>query len=183
MTHTTVITKRSVVPLLVPLGVGALVAVALGVYGRAHTPTGFAVGVAGFSGPLAMKAWLTTGAALLAIVQVLSAIAMWGRAGARSAWLAPLHRWSGRIAFLLTIPVAFHCLYALGAQYDSPRVLIHSLLGSFFYGVFTAKMLSLPRRGLPGWTLPVLGGLVFTALIGLWLTSSFWFFTTLGVRL
>ncbi|GAA1289040.1 hypothetical protein Psi02_18030 [Planotetraspora silvatica] len=183
MTHTTVITKRSLAPLLVPLGAGALVAVALGVYGKAHAPTGFAVGVAGFSGPLAMKAWLTTGAALLAIVQVLSARAMWRRTGTRSAWVAPLHRWSGRIAFLLTIPVAFHCLYALGAQYDSPRVLIHSLLGSFFYGVFTAKMLALPRRGLPGWSLPVLGGLVFTALIGLWLTSSFWFFTTLGIRL
>jgi hypothetical protein len=183
VTPITVITKRSVVPLLVPLGAGALVAVALGVYGRAHAPTGFAVGVAGFSGPLAMKAWLTTGAALLAIVQVLSAMAMYGKIRTRSAWVAPLHRWSGRIAFLLTIPVAFHCLYALGAQYDSPRVLIHSLLGCFFYGVFTAKMLALPRRGLPGWSLPVLGGLVFTALIGLWLTSSFWFFTTLGVRL
>jgi hypothetical protein len=44
-------------------------------------------------------------------------------------------------------------------------------------------MLSLPKRGLPGWTLPVLGGLTFTALTGLWLTSSFWFFTTIGITL
>ncbi|MCT9932592.1 DUF6529 family protein [Planotetraspora sp. A-T 1434] len=182
MNDTHVTPKQSVAPLLVPLVVGGLVAVALGVYGRAHAPTGFAVGVAGFSGPLAMKAWLTTGAALLAIVQVLSAMAMWGKIKVSAAWVALLHRWSGRIAFLLTIPVAFHCLYSLGAQYDVPRVMIHSLLGCFFYGVFTAKMLALPRRGLPGWTLPVLGGLAFTALIGLWLTSSFWFFTTIGVR-
>jgi hypothetical protein len=43
--------------------------------------------------------------------------------------------------------------------------------------------LALPRRGVPGWTLPVLGGLTFTALVGLWLTSSLWFFTVIGVSL
>ncbi|MEW9529239.1 DUF6529 family protein [Microbispora sp. NPDC049125] len=182
MTHTQAVPRQTVMPLLVPLVAGGLVAVALGVYGRTHAPTGFAVGVAGFSGPLAMKAWLTTGAALLAVVQVLSSLAMWGKIKVRGTWVAPLHRWSGRIAFLLTIPVALHCLYALGAQFDVPRVLAHSLLGCFFYGVFTAKMLALPKRGLPGWTLPVLGGLLFTALTGLWVTSSFWFFTTIGVR-
>ncbi|NUT11361.1 MAG: hypothetical protein HOQ38_12885 [Nonomuraea sp.] len=165
--------------LLVPLLVGGLVMVALGVYGRLHTPTGFAVGPAGFSGPLAMKSWLTTGAFVLAFVQVVSALSMWGKLGIRIP--AGVHRWSGRLAFVLTIPVAFHCLYALGFQYDVPRVLIHSLLGCFFYGVFTAKMLALPRKGLPGWSLPVLGSLAFTALVGLWLTSSFWFFTTIGV--
>ncbi|ETK31211.1 DUF6529 family protein [Microbispora sp. ATCC PTA-5024] len=182
MTHTQAAPARGAAPLLVPLLAGGLVAVALGVYGRAHAPTGFAVGLAGFSGPLAMKAWLTTGAALLAVVQVLSAMALWGRIPVTGSWVAPLHRWSGRLAFVLTVPVAFHCLYSLGAQYDAPRVLVHSVLGCFFYGVFTAKMLALPKRGLPGWTLPVLGGLAFTALAGLWLTSSFWFFTTLGVR-
>ncbi|NUW46429.1 DUF6529 family protein [Nonomuraea rhodomycinica] len=167
--------------LLTPLLAGALVALALGVYGRLHAPTGFAVGPAGFSGALPMKAWLTMGAFALAIVQVISALSMWGRLPIP---VSPLvHRWSGRIAFILTIPVAFHCLYALGLQYDVPRVLAHSLLGCFFYGVFTAKMLALPRRGTPGWTLPVLGGLAFTALVGLWLTSAFWFFTSVGVTL
>ncbi|MEU6999425.1 DUF6529 family protein [Nonomuraea sp. NPDC046570] len=166
--------------LVVPLLAGGLVMIALGVYGRAHTPTGFAIGIAGFSGALAMKAWLTTGAAVLAIVQVLSALSMWGRLGVT---IPPaVHRWSGRLAFLLTIPVAFHCLYALGLQYDVLRVMIHSLLGCFFYGVFTAKMLALPRKGLPGWTFPLLGGAVFVALVGLWLTSSLWFFTTFGVK-
>ncbi|RBQ18729.1 hypothetical protein DP939_18465 [Spongiactinospora rosea] len=170
---------------MVPLLAGGLVAVALGVYGRVHTPTGFAVGPAGFSGPLAMKAWLTTGAFLLAFVQVGSALVMYGRIPVPRppAWIGGLHRWSGRAAFLLTIPVAFHCLYALGLQYDVARVLVHSLLGCFFYGVFVAKMLALPRRGLPAWGLPVLGGLAFTALVGLWLTSSLWFFTAIGVRL
>ncbi|GGL10265.1 DUF6529 family protein [Planomonospora parontospora] len=175
--------RQNLAPLLVPLVVGGLVAVALGVYGRTHTPTGFAVGPAGFSGPLAMKSWLTTGAFLLAGVQVFSALVMWGRIRLDAPWIGALHRWSGRAAFLLTIPVAFHCLYALGAQFDVARVLVHSLLGCFFYGVFTAKMLALPKRGLPGWTLPLLGGLAFTALAGLWVTSSLWFFTTIGVKL
>jgi hypothetical protein len=172
--------SRGLTPLLVPLLAGGLAALALGVYGRVHTPTGFAVGVAGFSGALPMKAWLTTGAFVLAIVQVVSAMSMWGKLGVD---IPPaVHRWSGRVAFLLTIPVAFHCLYALGLQYDVPRVLAHSLLGCFFYGVFTAKMLALPKHDAPGWTLPVLGGLAFTALIGLWLTSSFWFFTAIGFK-
>ncbi|MDP4510441.1 DUF6529 family protein [Nonomuraea turcica] len=172
--------SRSLTPLLVPLLIGGLVVLALGVYGRVHTPTGFAVGVAGFSAALPMKVWLTTGAFLLAIVQVVSALSMWGKLGIT---IPPaVHRWSGRLAFLLTIPVAFHCLYALGLQYDVPRVLAHSLLGCFFYGVFTTKLLALPKRDTPGWTLPVLGGLAFTALVGLWLTSSFWFFTAIGIK-
>ncbi|GAA2369066.1 DUF6529 family protein [Nonomuraea africana] len=177
---TTVTDRPAPAGLLTPLLAGALVMVALGVYGRLHPPTGFAVGPAGFSQALPMKAWLTTGAFVLAFVQVVSALSMWGRLGVDiPAWV---HRWSGRVAFLLTIPVAFHCLYALGLQYDVPRVLVHSLLGCFFYGVFAAKMLALPRRGLPGWTLPLLGGGLFAALVGLWLTSSLWFFTTIGVK-
>ncbi|GAB4059201.1 DUF6529 family protein [Catellatospora paridis] len=176
-------TRVSAAGLYVPLLLGAVVTVTLGVYGSVHTPTGIAVNVAGFSGPQTVKVWLATGAALLALVQLVSAFAMWGKFGSRvPSWIGPLHRWSGRFAFLLTVPVAVHCLYALGfATYDT-RTLAHSLLGCFFFGAFTVKMLSLPKRGLPGWTLPLLGGAVFTALIGLWLTSSFWYFTTIGVR-
>ncbi|MFC7240967.1 DUF6529 family protein [Catellatospora aurea] len=175
--------RVSAAGLYVPLLLGAIVTVTLGVYGSVHTPTGISVNVAGFSGPQTVKVWLASGAALLALVQLVSALAMWGRFGANvPSWIGPLHRWSGRIAFLLTVPVAVHCLYALGfATYDT-RTLVHSLLGCFFFGAFTVKMLSLPKRGLPGWTLPLLGGAVFALLTGLWLTSSFWYFTTIGVR-
>jgi hypothetical protein len=93
-----------------------------------------------------------------------------------------VHRWSGRLAFLLAVPVAVHCLYAVGLQTGSLRVLVHSLLGCRFFGGFVVKMLGLRRPGLPGWALPVLGGLLFTVLVGLWWTSSWWFFTTFGVR-
>ncbi|MEH0934524.1 DUF6529 family protein [Micromonospora psammae] len=154
----------------------------MGVYGRLHTPTGIAVNLAGFSGPLAVKAWLGSGAAVLATVQLLSALAMWGRLGGFSpSWAGTVHRWSGRVAFLLTVPVAVHCLYALGFADHDPRTLAHSLLGCLFFGAFTTKMLALPRPGLAGWVLPVVGGLVFTTLTGIWLTSSLWYFTTFGV--
>ena len=170
--------------LLAPLLAGAAVAVSLGVYGSLHEPTGIAVNVAGFSGPQTVKVWLATGAALFGVVQLLSALAMYGRLGFDApSWTGPLHRWSGRIAFLLTVPVAVHCLYALGMQSGDTRVLVHSLLGCLFFGAFTTKMFVLPKRGLPGWVLPLAGGIVFAGLIGLWLTSSVWFFTTFGIKL
>jgi hypothetical protein len=176
-------TPRTGAALLVPLLAGGLVAVALGVYGSLHEPSGIAVNVSGFSSAQTVKVWLATGAALLALVQLVSALSMWGRLGGfKPAWASTVHRWSGRVAFLLTIPVAVHCLYALGFSTYDTRVVAHSLLGCFFYGAFTAKMLILPKKKLPWWVLPVVGGLVFTALIGLWLTSSVWFFTTVGVQ-
>lgn len=170
-----------VAKLLIPLTIGALVSVALGAYGRLHTPTGIAVSVAGFSSPLTVKVWLASGAAFFALVQLASALMMWGRLPGPT-WSGTLHRWSGRIAFLFTIPVAVHCLYALGFQAFDTRVLLHSILGCLFYGAFTAKMLLLTRRGLGGWVLPVIGGLVFAALMSIWASSSLWFFTTVGVQ-
>jgi len=166
-----------------PLAVGAAAAVALGVYGRVHEPTGVAINIAGFSSFQSVKAWLATLALLLGVVQVVSAMALFGhlKGLAGRAWVGPLHRWSGRVAVAVTLPVVAHCLYALGFQYGEPRVLIHSLLGCFFYGAFVAKMLTLSRRDTPSWLLPVAGGAVFTALVGLWLTSALWFFSTFGI--
>lgn len=173
---------RTAVTLLVPLGIGAVVAVVLGVYGSLHTPTGVAVNLAGFSSTQSVKAWLATVVVVLAIVQLLSALKMYGKlGGAAPAWVGPVHRWSGRLAFLVSIPVALHCLYALGFQSFDTRVLLHSLLGCFFYGVFVAKMLLLRKDGAPAWSLPVVGGLVFTGLVGLWLSASLWFFTQSGL--
>jgi hypothetical protein len=177
--------NRSAITLLVPFAIGAAVSVGLGVYGRVHKPTLIAMSLPGFSSALSTKVWLASAACLFALVQLASALAMYGKLPglARAPrWVSPLHRWSGRIAFLLVVPVAMMCLYALGFEHSSPRVLIHSLLGCFFFGAFVAKMLLLSRRSTPGWVLPVVGGLVFTALVGLWLSSSLWYFTTVGVR-
>jgi hypothetical protein len=175
--------RATALTLLVPLLVGSVVAVGLGVYGNLHDPSGKAVNLAGFTSPQAVKAWLGSVAFVLAVVQLVSAFAMYGKFGKAPAWMSPLHRWSGRLAFLVSVPVAVHCLYALGFQSFDIRVLLHSLLGCFFYGMFVCKMLLLRRDGAPGWVLPVAGGVLFTALVGLWLSSSLWFFTTFGVTL
>jgi hypothetical protein len=170
-------------PFIVALLGGCAVAAVLGVYAKLHHPTGFAFDVAGFSSPLYAKAWLTTGAVAFALVQFGTAYRM-GKPGA-APWLTTVHRWSGRIAILLTVPVIIHCIYALGFQTYSFRVIVHCVLGCVFYGAFVAKMLSLSlvrRDTMPRWLMPVLGGVVLLSLIGLWLTSSLWLFTTKGVH-
>lgn len=165
---------------------GATVAVVLGVYSGAHQPAGRPLFTLGFSGMLQMKAWLTTAAAVLLLVQLTTATWMWGRlpgAGRQRPWTAPLHRYSGSAAFVLTLPVAFHCIWSLGFATGSTRVLLHGIAGCVFYGAYAAKMLGLRVRGLPGWSLPVLGGTVLASLVLVWLTSALWFFTRSGIPL
>jgi hypothetical protein len=149
---------------------------------------GAALNIVGFSSGLAAKAWLATAAFALALVQLWSAAALYGRVGRRwratggaPEWVAGLHRWSGRAAVLLTVPVAVHCLYALGYQDSTPRVLVHSLAGCFLYGVFVTKMLVLQRPRSPRWSLPLLGGVLFTVLTAVWFSSAVWFFSTSGL--
>lgn len=165
---------------LVPALVAAAVAVGLGVYGKVHDPSGTAFNLAGFSSTGAVKSWLASTAFFFALVQLVSAFMVYGKLpGPR--WASALHRWSGRIAFLVAVPVAVHCLYALGYQTYETRVMWHSALGCFFFGAFSAKMLLLRSQRLPGWLLPLVGGLVFTVLTLIWLTSALWFFRTFGV--
>ncbi|MET7390576.1 DUF6529 family protein [Streptomyces sp. NPDC005529] len=172
--------RRGAARYLVPALVAAAVALGLGVYGRLHDPAGTAFNLAGFSSTGAVKSWLATAAFLFALVQFASALMMYGKLPGPG-WAATLHRWSGRIAFLVAVPVAVHCLYALGYQTYETRVLLHSLLGCFFFGAFSAKMLLLRWERLPGWLLPIVGGLVFAVLTAIWLTSALWFFRTFGV--
>ena len=58
----------------------------------------------------------------------------------KPAWINPAHRWSGRLAFLCTLPVAYHCIFKLGFQHPDNRVLAHSLLGCAIYGGYAAKV-------------------------------------------
>ena len=176
--------SSGVAKLVVPSLIGALVALTLGIYGRLHHPTGVVVNIAGFTSAGYVKSWLATVATFFAVVQVGSALVMYGKVPRVPApsWIGRLHQWSGRIAFLVAVPVAVNCLYGLGFQTYSTRVLIHSVLGCAFFGAFTVKMLILPKRGLPGWTLPLAGAAVFTVLVGLWFSSAFWFFSTFGIH-
>jgi hypothetical protein len=166
--------------------VGAGVAVGLGVYAKTHPPAGRPIFQLGFSGMLQMKTWLSTIAVALLLVQLVTALWMWGRlpgAGTAPGWVTPVHRWSGSVAFVVTLPVAFHCLWALGFGTTSARVIVHSVAGCAFYGGYAAKMLGLRLRGLPGLALPVLGGTVLSALVIAWLTAALWFFTRTGLAL
>lgn len=134
-----------------------------------------------FSSTIAAKAWLASAAMVLALVQVTTAARIYGRLRflpERGATVARVHRWSGRVAFLLTLPVFFHCVTILGFQTPDTRIALHSLVGTFFYGVFAAKVLIVRDRSLPGWALPT-AGLTLASMLGvLWLTSSLWYFTT-----
>jgi len=142
-----------------------------------------------FSSTIAFKAWFATAAIVFACVQVLTASRMWGRLqrvvplsfeGAKH-----VHRWSGRLAILCTIPVFFHCVFILGFQTANVRVAIHSIAGTVVYGIFAAKMLVIREnrraptrdRRYPEWVLPVAGAALAGTLLVLWLSSSLWYFT------
>jgi Family of unknown function (DUF6529) len=168
---------------LTAVALGAVVAVGLGVFGKVHEPQFFSVSVAGFSSGTAVKAWLATLAVVLGLFQLVSAFAMYRLipGGRAPAWMGTAHVWSGRLAVLASVPVAVHCLYALGFQETDNRVMFHSLFGCFFYGAFVTKMILLTRKGLRGWVIPIAGGLLFFGLVYVWLTSALWFFQTSGI--
>ena len=171
------------VKLLGVLVAGAAVSIALGVYGNEHTATFDRPFSLFFSDTINLKVWFATVALALAVAQVLLALRIYGKLRwprVAPAWLGDAHRLTGTLAFLVTLPVAFLCLWSLGFEDYNTRVLVHSLLGCFFYGAFVVKVLAVRVRGLPNWFLPVIGGVVFATLVGIWFTSSFWFFRTVG---
>jgi hypothetical protein len=134
-----------------------------------------------FSSTIAAKAWFASAALILALVQVTTAARIYGKLSflpERGATVARVHRWSGRIAFLCTLPVFFHCVTILGFQTPDARVAIHSIVGTFVYGVFVAKVLIVRDHSLPGWALPTAGLSLASILVVLWLTSALWYFTT-----
>jgi hypothetical protein len=173
-------------PLLGAALLGAGVSILLGVYGREHDPTGQALFTLWFSATLNMKAWLATVVVAFAFVQMGLAMWMYGKFGHRvpaaPSWVGPTHRLVGTLAFLVSLPIAYHCLWSLGFETDADhtRQFVHSILGCAFYGAFTVKVLCVRATRLPDWVLPLVGGAVFTILVGLWLTSSLWFFDTVG---
>jgi hypothetical protein len=151
------------------------------VYGNVHRPTGQPIYTGPFPSMFAMKVWLTTIAAILAVVQLTTALWMYGKLRIPApGWLGAFHRGTGSTAFIVTLPVAFHCLWSLGFATAQPRTLLHSLLGCLFYGAFVAKVLTLSSRKVPGWALPWVAGALFAVLVGVAVTSAGWYFTTIG---
>ena len=170
---------------LIPLAIGALVALSLGIYGRVHDPTGRSLVTLFFTDTITLKAWLATAAFLLAVGQVLGGMRMYGKLGKSRGprWIRTGHRIAGTTAFLLTIPVAYHCLWALGFQSGrGTRILIHGIAGCFFFGALTAKVIIVRTHRMPRWALPTMGGVVFSVLTILWLTSALWYFQNVGFK-
>lgn len=131
-----------------------------------------------FEDPIHLKAGFASVAAALACFQLFSAAWIFGKLPWRKpSWVNPAHRWSGRLAFLFTLPVAYHCIFKLGFQDPSNRVLAHSLFGCAVYGGFAAKITIVRLRRFPIPVLPIAGGLLFAILIGVWYTSAAWLYT------
>jgi len=161
---------------------GAVVAVVLGVYGSLHTPTGQTITTFGFSSMIAMKVWLGVVAGLLGVVQLVLALWMYGKLGrAAPGGVAAAYRMTGVATVLVSLPVAFHCLWSLGFQSYDTRVMLHSTLGCVLYGAFVTKVIAVRSRSMPQWMLPLAGGLLFTTLVLVVLTSSIWFLRSIGV--
>jgi Family of unknown function (DUF6529) len=183
--------QRSPSPLwlLVPLILLALVAGALGAFASQTIkpivkPAYFQLF---FSSVITMKVWLTTAAVILAVLQVITATRIYHilRFPPEGRFYNFMHRTTGFLAIGFSLPVAYHCIFLLGyASVSDTRTLIHAILGTFVYGVFVAKVFVVvfPSR-FGAWVLPILGSLLFTILLGLWVTSSLWFFSTVGVGL
>lgn len=164
----------------VPVVAGALVALTVGlVAGHANTSNPKGYFHLFFSDPIHLKAWLATTAALGACLQLFLAAWIFRKLPwPRPAWVPATHRWVGRLTFVATLPVAYHCVFKLGYQSYDNRVLVHSLLGSAFFGAYVAKVTIVRLHRFPRWVLPTAGGLLFAVLVGLWYTSAYWFFTT-----
>ncbi|MGH3860887.1 DUF6529 family protein [Actinokineospora sp.] len=170
------------VSLTVMLLAGAAVAVTLGVVGSVGGAPR-ELPVVWFSSVQSLKAWSATIILVLVLAQLATALWMYGRipgAGAAPSWVPSVHRLTGTVAFLSSLPLAFYCLYGFGFDTSSPRTLAHSAAGCLFYGAFTAKMLGIRSRRLPGWGIAVLGGTVFTLFVVLWALSALWWFDAAG---
>lgn len=135
-----------------------------------------------FSDTIHLKAWFASAAVLLALFQVFSAAWIFRKLPwPRPRWVNRAHRWSGRLAFLFTLPVAYHCIFLLGFQDATARTVSHSLIGSSIYGAFAAKVLIVRLHNFPRFVLPAAGGLLFGLLVAVWYTSAFWLFDSVGI--
>ena len=137
-----------------------------------------------FSSVIAAKAWFTTFAIVFALVQVLTGARIFGHLERFVPIGRPrvnrVHRWSGRLAILCTLPVAFQCITVLGFRHTDTRVLVHSIAGCFFFGAFAAKVVVVEWKSLPRLALPIAGGVLFSAFVVVWYTGALWFFNQFG---
>src|SRR5258708_4815670 len=163
---------------------GGAVAVVLYMSGRAHTASYVGLFGATGLGVYRLKSALATVALGLAVVQVLLALWIYRKlplAGRAPKPIRRTHRVIGFVAVAVTVPVAIHCFMAYGVVLTDARVMIHSIAGCVFYGAFVAKVLLVQSKRLPGWALPVAGGLLALLIALLWYTSALWYYNGYSV--
>ena len=162
--------------LAVPLLAFALFSLTAGLLAR-HQPRSKGYFRLFFSDPVHLKAGFASAAVALACFQLFSAAWIFRKLPwTRPRWIGRAHRWSGRLALLCTLPVAYHCIFKLGFQRPDGRVLAHSLLGCAVYGAFAAKVTIVRLHRFAAPVLPLAGGLLFAVLVGVWYTSSVWLY-------
>jgi Family of unknown function (DUF6529) len=181
-------TRGMAIP-LTGFAAGAVAALLVGVFGSVHDPTLAGTTTFGFGSVIDMKVVLSVAVGVLAVLQILGAFWMYGALGIKApAWLGTAHRISGATAVVLTVVVAYHCLWALGlvsgtmanGQPVAKRTVAHGLLGCAVIGAVVVKMVAVRSRRAPGWYLPVAGGLLFAVLMGTVMTSAVWYIDAVG---
>jgi hypothetical protein len=163
---------------------GAVVALLIGVFGKVHDPSLDGTTTLGFDTVIDMKVVVSTIIGGLAVLQVISALWIYGKLGITApSWLGTAHRISGTIALVLTVFVAYHCLWALGLESGTledgekvpTRTVVHGVLGCAVFGAAVVKVVAVRSKRAPGWFLPVAGGLLFALLVVVLLTSAVWY--------
>jgi hypothetical protein len=180
--------KSMAVP-LIAFTVGAVVALLVGVFGRVHDPTLSGTTTLGLTTVLAMKTTVAVVIAALVVFQLISALWIYGKIGAGApSWVGKVHRASGATTLVLSLFVAYHCLWSLGLEVGtlpdgetvSTRTFVHGLIGCAVIGAMVVKIVAVRSRRAPGWFLPVAGGLLFSLLVLAILTSAVWYVSTEG---
>jgi hypothetical protein len=181
--------QRTMAVPLAAFAAGAVLALLVGVFGRWHDPSLSGTTTLGFETVLAMKVVVALVVGVLAVLQVFGALWMYGKLGGSApSWVGNAHRASGVVALVLALFVAYHCLFALGLEVGhlpdgekvSARTVVHGVLGCAAIGAMVVKVVAVRSKRAPGWFLPVAGGLLFTLLVLVVLTSSLWYLNAKG---
>jgi hypothetical protein len=181
-------TQRSMTVPLTAFAGGAVLALLIGVFGKVHDPSLNGTTSLGFDTVIGMKVALSTVDGVLAVLQLVSALWVYGKLGIGAPpWLGRAHRVSGVVTLSLATFVAYHCLWALGLESGTLadgetvpiRTVVHGVLGCAVVGAAAVKVVAVRSKRAPGWFLPVAGGLLFALLISVVLTSAVWY---LGAR-
>jgi hypothetical protein len=177
--------KKSLSAPLAAFAIGAVVAILVGVFGREHHPSTSGLVTLGFPTVIAMKIALSVLIAVGVVVQLLLALRLYGKLGHGPApsWVGPTHRAVGTLTLLLSVFVAYNCLWALGlesgyftdGQPVPVRTVVHGVLGCLVIGAMVVKLIAVRAHRAPGWFLPLAGGLLFTLLVAAVVTSSVWY--------